>query len=82
MDIAQLSNYNVSTSTDKMRVQLYYIESLSIVTYLIREFGRDRFVTFCQNLRDKMNLERAIASSYDLSNLKELDSAWQAYVRK
>lgn len=82
MNITQLSAYNVSTSTDQMKVQLYYIESLSIVTYLIREFGRDRFVIFCQNLRDKLNLEHAIASSYDLSNLKELDSAWQAYVRK
>ena len=82
MNIAQLSAYNVSTSTDQMKVQLYYIESLSIVTYLIREFGRDRFVIFCQNLRDKLNLEHAIASSYDLSNLKELDSAWQAYIKK
>ena len=82
MNIEQLSVYNVAVSTDQMKVQLYYMESLSIVTYLIREFGRDRFVIFCQNLRDKMNLERAIASSYDFSSLKELDSAWQTYIKK
>ena len=82
MNIEQLSVYNVAISTDQMKVKLFYIESLSIVSYLISEFGRDRFVIFCQNLRDKLNLERAIASSYDFSNLKELDSAWQAYIKK
>jgi len=82
MNIYQLSVCNIASCSDQKKVQLYYIESLSIVTYLITEFGRDRFVIFCQNLRDKADLERAIASAYNFSNLKELDSAWQAYIKK
>ncbi|MGA2774619.1 MAG: peptidase MA family metallohydrolase [Candidatus Omnitrophota bacterium] len=82
MNIFELSTYNVESSTDNKKVEIYYIESLSMVVYLIKEFGREKFVLFCQNLRDKQNLERAVAASYNFSNLKELDSAWQEYIKK
>ncbi len=56
---------------------LYYIEAFGIVDFLIGEYGKDAFVIFCQNLRDKKNLRRAIASAYPFQGLVELDAAWQ-----
>ncbi|MFA5275954.1 MAG: peptidase MA family metallohydrolase, partial [Candidatus Omnitrophota bacterium] len=82
MNIFELSVYNLGSSADRKKVEIYYIESLSMVAYLIREFGREKFVLFCQNLRDKQNLQRAVAASYNFPSLKELDTAWREYIKK
>jgi hypothetical protein len=77
MNIEELSRLNPLTMKDKDKVNLFYLESVSIVNYLIKEFGKDNFVLFCQNLRDKKNLDRAIASAYPFENTRQLDKAWQ-----
>ena len=66
---------------DNIAVNLFYSESVSIVDYLIKEFGKDKFVLFCQNLRDKKDLDRAVASVYPFSNTDELDLAWQKHLK-
>lgn len=74
MDSEQLSNFDARKARDNKQVSLFYLESVGIIDYLIREFGKDKFVLFCQNLRDKKDLNRAIASAYPFSNTKELVS--------
>jgi len=78
----KLAVLNPQTMTDTTLVQLFYIESASIVDFLIKEFGKDNFVLFCQNLRDKKNLERAISSAYPFANLEELGQAWERNVKR
>ena len=80
--IEKLTAINPQSITDTATVQLYYAEAISIVDYLISEFGKDNFVLFCQDLRDKRDLERAICSVYPFSNLQEFDQAWQKYLKK
>jgi len=82
MTLEKLTNLNVPSAMDKDTAKIFYAESFSIVDFLIKGFGKDSFVVFCQNLRDKKNLERAIASSYPFSNIQELDLAWQRYLKK
>lgn len=81
MSLEKLSHFASGPLVNKNTIQLFYFESFSIVDFLIREFGRDNFVFFCQNLRDKKDLNRAIASIFRFSNLQELDSAWQKYLQ-
>jgi hypothetical protein len=81
LTLKQLSGFNIN-STDDNAVKLFYAEAFSIVDFLIKKFGSDTFVLFCQNLRDKRNLQRAIASVYPFSNLEEMDEAWQKYLGK
>jgi hypothetical protein len=81
MDIDELSRFSVSAENNK-RVNIFYAESICIVEYLIKEFGQDRFVLFCQNLRDKGGLDRAVSATYPFNNIKELDAAWQEYLKK
>jgi hypothetical protein len=82
INIENLSGLNPQFAVNSETVQLFYLEAFSIVDFLIKEFGKDSFVLFCQNLRDKRDLERAIASGYPFSNIKELDQAWQKYYLK
>jgi hypothetical protein len=82
MTLGKLGSFNVASNMDSDTARLFYAESFSIVDFLIKEFGRDSFVLFCQNLRDKNNLERALASVYPFSNVKELEQGWERYLEK
>lgn len=83
MDLTQLSQFRVYSKKEDQRaqVELFYLESWSLVNFLINKFGKQSFVYFCQNLRDRKNLESALASSYNFSNLQELDQAWRGYIK-
>jgi len=58
-------------------VNIFYAESVSIVNYLIKQFGRDNFVRFCQRLRDRRSLQDALDYTYSFKNLQDLGNAWK-----
>ena len=81
MDLKTLFSFNPYSRTDADTVALFYSESISLVDFLIREFGREDFVVFCQNLRDKKDFERALVAAYPFNNMSELDQAWQKHCK-
>lgn len=82
MNLGELTEFSLHFSFDNNSVQLFYSEAFSLVNFLLRQFGKDKFVLFCQNLRDKKDLQRALSSTYPFNNIQELDSAWQSYLKK
>lgn len=72
---------NPHTINNPELVDIFYAEAISIVHYLIKEFGRDRFVRFCRALRDKKTLNEVLDSAYRFTGIKELDSSWQRYLK-
>lgn len=80
--LEKLCGINQILMFDQASVNLFYAEGRSIIDYLIKEFGKDNFVRFCQDLRDRKNLERALASSYGFKNIQELEQAWQRYLKQ
>lgn len=62
--------------------EIFYIEAVSLVNYLIEEFGRDDFVRFCRRLRDGERIEEAIRRIYRFQNILELNEAWVESVTK
>ncbi|MDD5115517.1 MAG: peptidase MA family metallohydrolase [Candidatus Omnitrophica bacterium] len=76
----ELSRMNVSLLEDKELVSLFYNESYSLVRYLIDAFGKDKFVLFCQNLRDKRDLTRALVSAYSFKDLRDFEDSWKKYI--
>ncbi|MFA5118867.1 MAG: peptidase MA family metallohydrolase [Candidatus Omnitrophota bacterium] len=71
-----LVQLNPQLMNDQDSVRLFYAESVSLVDYLIRTFGQDKFVSFCQALRDKQDLCRALASTYSFASVTALGDAW------
>ncbi|RJO65623.1 MAG: hypothetical protein C4540_00550 [Candidatus Omnitrophota bacterium] len=82
LNIEGLVRFDGKNIKDEKVVNVFYAESISIVNYLIKKFGNDRFVLFCQYLRDKKNFERALASSYPIANIKELERGWIEDIKK
>ena len=65
---------------DTESVSLFYAEAVSILDYLVKEFGQDKFMLFCQELRDKKNLEKALLLAYNFKNIEELDKEWRRHL--
>ena len=77
-----LSKLEPQSMVDPYLVSLFYAESVSIVDYLVKKSGQDTFILFCQLLRDKKDLEKALSSSYNFSGISELDQEWQRHLSK
>jgi len=82
INLEKLSQTNYYLLNNERSVRLFYLEAYSVIDFLLKEFGRENFVSFCQNLRDQKDLRSAIALNYPFSTIKELDSAWQEYIKK
>lgn len=82
ISLESLSRMDPHLMNNNSEVLLFYSEAVSIIDYLVKEFGKDNFILFCQNLRDKQDLERAISYVYPFRNIQELGEAWQKYLVK
>ena len=82
MNFDSLSSANVTNLRLQADVRLFYSESYSLVKYLIATFGKDRFVFFCQNLRDKKDLTRALVLTYSFNDLVDFENSWKKYILK
>lgn len=72
-----LENIDPHRLSDTGMIKLFYAESVSVINYLIRHFGKDDFVFFCQSLRDRRDMERALSYAYSLKNTRELEDGWR-----
>ncbi|MFA6358178.1 MAG: hypothetical protein WCY09_05880 [Candidatus Omnitrophota bacterium] len=57
---------------------IFYNQSASIVDFLLRRFGRNKFIDFCRSLRDEDNWEQSLKGIYKLKSLEELEKYWVA----
>jgi len=65
-------------------VNTFYVESVSLVDFLISRFGSDKFIEFCRQLRDGKSLEEALRFSYpvNIRNLDEFEREWKKYLEE
>jgi len=77
MPLVELGRVNPHNMADTAQVELFYAESVSVINYLIRHFGKDDFVSFCQALRDRRDLEKALSYAYSLKSIRELENGWR-----
>lgn len=79
----KLSQLNIAFVSDKDLVELYYLESLSVVSYLMERFGKDNFVELCHALKERKSFDEAINDGYRVfKNLEELHKAWLRYIKE
>ena len=63
-------------------VQLYYVQAVSLVDFLVKKYGVDSFILLCRQLRDGKKLEEALRFVYPttMRNFNELEEQWKNYV--
>ncbi len=80
LNLDDLNKVDVANLKATNEIEAFYTESFSLVKYLIVTFGKDRFVLFCQNLRDKRDLTRALVLTYSFKDLQDFESSWKKYI--
>jgi len=65
-------------------IDTYYLQSVSLVGFLIERYGSMRFADFCRQLRDGKKLEDALRSAYpdSLKSLEEFEKRWREYLQE
>src|SRR3989338_3312181 len=68
----------------KQLVNVYYLQAVSIVGFLIEKYGSDSFAVFCSQLRDGKSMEESLRFAYPLyiRSLKELQERWVTYLEE
>ncbi len=78
-----MNNKHISLlSVDNDSYEHNYEDGLSVVYFLAREKGKDKFKEFGYNLRNGKKFERSLLEVYGLTNIDALDRAWVEYLKK
>lgn len=67
---------------DKDSYKHNYEDGLSVVYFLVRDKGKDKFKEFNYNLRKGKSFEKSLFEVYDFDNINALDKAWVEYLKK
>jgi hypothetical protein len=80
--LSELSKINSYALKQRSDVELFYAESVNIVSYLIEKFGAEAFSDFCRKIKDGKSFEDALAYAYfDIRNQRDLSEFWEKYLR-
>ncbi len=80
--VTELLNYSLQGKEDSREVSMFYVESLYIVDFLIKTYGKEKFKELCRCLRDGKAFEEALKDVYypELTSMEDLQAAWIKYV--
>ncbi len=80
--LRDLTSMDIRNSKDEEAVQFFYMQSVTVVEFLIKKHGAQSFTEFCRQLRDGKSLEEALRFTYSASmrTLEDLQSQWIKYV--
>jgi len=79
-----LDNTDITKGKEIENIHLWYVQTLSIVTYLLDKYGSDKFFrNFLTNLRDGKNLDDSLSAAYspDITCIGDLEQKWLEYIR-
>jgi hypothetical protein len=84
LTIQTLTSLDIRRETDPQKVRLFYAQAISLVDFLIKNYGASSFTSLCRELRDGKDLESALRIAYanSVKNLEDLDDKWRKYVLK
>jgi hypothetical protein len=55
---------------------IFYNQSASLVAFLLNRYGRNSFVNFCRQLRDRQDWQKALRRVYRFNSLEEFQEIW------
>lgn len=80
--LAMLDAFPAMINEDPMKAAIFYAESLYIVDFLIKNYGKDNFTKLCRELRDGQSFESALSRAYypTIDSWQSLEAKWNSYI--
>jgi hypothetical protein len=79
-----LDNTNITKGKEVENIHLWYVQTLSIVTYLLNEYGQDKFFhNFLLNMKNGKDLDFSLSAAYSpgITCMSELEQRWLEYIK-
>ena len=76
---------NVRTMEGFLIPDIFYAEASSIIEFLVQEYGKDKFVSFCsklRELREYQDWQIALKDVYGFKDLADMNEKWVAFLQK
>jgi len=81
--LERLNTMDVRTLSDDAQVELFYAESVSLLTFIVEEFGVDRFNRICDRVREGRSFERALQLTlFGVQRLEDLAEMWEDSLKR
>lgn len=78
-----LEDFSNLNKTDLVMPFIFYNEAASIMNFVLNEFSKGLFVSFCRRLRDNnTSWKEEFLSVYKLKDFKELEQKWVEYYKQ
>lgn len=77
-----LSTMDIRNVNNPQAVKIFYVQSASLIDFLVKRYGGSEFVFFCRQLRDGKTLDEALPFAYPthIRNINELEEQWEQYL--
>jgi len=78
IDVEFLNRWDIRQEHDKKKIEVFYVQSLSIIKFMREAYGRAGFQEFCRHLRDGKDVDGALRAAYTgkIHSLKDLEREW------
>ena len=80
-NVQDLTATDVRKLTSEEKVHNFYMQSVSLVDFLIQTYGGQPFTEFCRGLRDGKKFDDALRAAYPntIESVGDLDARWRKY---
>ncbi len=82
--LISLDNIDLKSKKYEKSINIFYHQSLSLVKFLIMQYGTTKFTTFCRQLKEGISFENALRFSYSpsLKSLSDLEAQWKKHIQE
>lgn len=78
---SDLTELDVRKVDDQGMAHLFYVQSITIIDFLIQKYGGERFTRFARGLRDGKSVDAALSAAYTnyIAGINDLEKKWIEY---
>ena len=82
LSLQQMMMLDVRESRNPDLVNIFYVQAVSLVDFLITKYGASRFTDFCRQLRDGKAIEDSLRFAYPraIRTMDEFETKWKQYI--
>lgn len=82
--IERLTTLDIGRINNEVIVEIFYVEAVSLIDFLITKHGANNFIFFCRHLRDGKDINKALAFTYPTSirNVNVLQDKWLKHLKE
>lgn len=79
-----IMNWDIRKESDTAKVKIFYAQSLSMVDFMIKNYGSSAFGNLCRNFKEGKNMEGALRAAYasSIDSLNAFERRWAEYATR